>query len=381
MTPSPRRICFVVTSEITATAFLVDQIRSTASQYQVCVALNTNDPSFLDAYGISAEVVPFPIERRIHPFADLKALIILWRLFRSRRFDLVHSVTPKAGLLAMLAGFLAGVPRRVHVFTGQVWVTRTGFARLTLKWIDKLLAALATHIWVDSPSQRDFLLAERVVSADKSTVLAKGSISGVDPQRFRPDGAASAAIRSELVIPPDGVLFLYVGRLNRDKGIIELAAAFAALCRQRDDGWFILVGPDEERLRPRIEQLCHACYNRLRMVDYSDRPERFMAAADVFCLPSYREGFGSVIIEAAACGVPAIASRIYGVTDAVVDGMTGILYAPGNVDALTAAMARLAADPQLRRTLGEAARARALADFPMTTLTSALLGFYAKILN
>ena len=117
------------------------------------------------------------------------------------------------------------------------------------------------------------------------------------------------------------------------------------------------------------------------MADYTRQPERFMAAADVFCLPSYREGFGTVIIEAAACGVPAIASRIYGVTDAVIDGVTGILHAPGDTTALAAGMARLAAERQSRRALGEAARKRALADFPMAAMTAALLAFYAKMLD
>ena len=381
MTGRLKRICFVVASEITATAFLLDQIRQAALQYEVCVALNTGDIFFLIRYGITAEVVPVPLERKIRPLADMRALFALWRLFRARRFDLVHSVSPKAGLLAMLASFLAGVPRRLHVFTGQVWATRSGIARESLKAVDTLLAALATHILVDSPSQRDFLVSAGVVSRDKSTVLAKGSISGVDPARFHPDSMAFTAVRQELRIPARGVLFLYLGRLNRDKGILDLATAFAQLCRQRDDVWLALVGPDEQGLQARIRQLCAQCADRLRMVDYTGQPERFMAASDVFCLPSYREGFGTVILEAAACGVPGIASRIYGVTDAVVDGETGILFAPGDTIALAAAMARLAGDPQLRRALGDAARGRALADFPMTALTSALLDFYAKILN
>lgn len=381
MSGERRRICFVVASEITVTAFLIDQIRRAAMQYDVCVALNTLNPRFLEPYNIGAEVVTVPLVRKVRPLADLKALFALWWLFRTRRFDLVHSVSPKAGLLAMLAGFLAGVPRRVHVFTGQVWVTRSGLPRLVLKNIDRLLAALATHILIDSRSQRDFLLAEGVVSQSKGTVLGQGSISGVDATRFRPDREVFAAVRRELQVPDEGVLFLYLGRLGRDKGLLDLAAAFAELGRQRDDVWLVLVGPDEEGLASRIVQVCRHCGERVRSVAYTSQPERFIAAADVFCLPSYREGFGTVIIEAAACGVPAIASRIYGVTDAVADGVTGILHPPGDIETLTAAMARLAREPQLRRELGDAARRRALADFQMAALTAALLGFYAKILN
>jgi len=375
------RVCFVVATEITVTAFLLDQIRTAAKTHDVCVALNTRNNAFLAPYEINVEVVPVAIERKIKPLADLAALFALYRLFCARRFDLIHSVSPKAGLLAMLAGFLAGVPRRLHVFTGQVWVTRRGLSRFFLKSLDRLLAALATHLLADSPSQRDFLVAEGVVTAAKCTVLGKGSISGVNTARFQPDAAARDMVRLELAVPADGVLFLYLGRLNRDKGIADLAAAFANLCRSRDDIWLALVGPDEENMATLAQQLCGAHADRLRLVDYTNTPQRYMAAADVFCLPSYREGFGTVVIEAAACGVAAIASRIYGLTDAVIDAETGLLHAAGDVATIETMMARLAGDRALRQRLGAAARNRACADFAMPVLTSALLVFYAKMLN
>jgi len=376
-----KRVCFVVASEITVTAFLIDQIRQTASTYDVCVALNTGNTSFLVPYGIAAEIVPIRIERKITLLADICGLYALHRLFRTRGVDLVHSVSPKAGLLAMIAGFLARVPRRLHVFTGQVWVTRSGPARWFLKSMDALLAMLATHVLVDSPSQRDFLISERVVSKTKAVVLAHGSVSGVDVTRFRPDAVARASSRRELGIDDDAILFLYLGRLTRDKGIIDLATAYAEICRQRSNLWLALIGPDEEELLPQVTTICRNCGDRMRATGYTAEPERFLAAADVFCLPSYREGFGTTVIEAAACGVPAIASRIYGITDAVVDGATGILHDVGDRTGLASAMMRLAVEPQLRQTMGGMARARALSDFSMTALTSALLGFYAKILN
>jgi len=375
------RVCFVVATEITVTAFLLDQIRTAAKTHDVCVALNTRNNAFLAPYEINVEVVPVAIERKIKPLADLAALFALYRLFCARRFDLIHSVSPKAGLLAMLAGFLAGVPRRLHVFTGQVWVTRRGLSRFFLKSLDRLLAALATHLLADSPSQRDFLVADGVVTATKCTVLGKGSISGVNTARFQPDAAARDMVRLELAVPADGVLFLYLGRLNRDKGIADLAAAFANLCRSRDDIWLALVGPDEENMATLARQLCGAHADHLRLVDYTNTPQRYMAAADVFCLPSYREGFGTVVIEAAACGVAAIASRIYGLTDAVIDAETGLLHAAGDVATIETMMARLAGDRALRQRLGAAARNRACADFAMPVLTSALLVFYAKMLN
>lgn len=378
---SRRRICFVVATEITATAFLIDQIRAAAARYEVWLALNTANPDFLAPYGIAVKVVPVAIEREISLLADLGALYFLYRLFKKQRFDLIHSVSPKAGLLAMTAGYLARSRLRLHVFTGQVWATRRGISRYGLKWIDRLLAALATHLLVDSGSQRDFLVAEGVLNPRKATVLANGSISGVDPARFHPEEKARADVRRELGISEEDIVFLFLGRLNRDKGVHDLALAFVQMCKQRDNTWLVMVGPDEGDMKSRVSEICRECSNRVRMVDYTNQPERYMAAADVFCLPSYREGFGTVVIEAAACAVPAIASRIYGLTDAVVDGKTGILHAAGDVAALARAMSKIADDPLLRHNLGGAARRRALADFSMTGLTAALLDYYEKILR
>lgn len=381
MNQKRKAICYVVSSEITVSAFLREHIRHAGARYDVTVVINTGNPEFLAALGLTARLQAIAIERRIAPWRDARALLGLYRLFRRERFDLVHSVSPKAALLAMLAGRLARVPVRVHTFTGQVWVTRTGFARWILKLMDRLIVGFATHVLVDSPTQREFLLAQGVASAEKSLVLGKGSISGVDVTRFRPDPQVRARLRPQLGYRDSDVVMLYLGRLNRDKGMLDLAQAFARVAAAAANVRLLVVGPDEDGIQTRMRAELGDAAAHAQFVSYTDRPQDYMAAADVFCLPSYREGFGTVIIEAAACGVPAVASRIYGVTDAVVDEVTGILHAPGDSGALAAAMTRLAADAQLRRTLGEAARQRVLADFPIAVLTSALLAFYAKILN
>ena len=156
------RLCYVVSSELTVKAFLLEHIRAAAAQHDISVVANTSDTAALRALGVPVDITPVAIARPIAPLADLAALWALWRLFRRERFDLVHSVTPKAGLLAALAGFLARVPVRIHTFTGQVWATRAGFGRWLLKRIDALTAAACTHVLADSGSQRDFLVAEAV---------------------------------------------------------------------------------------------------------------------------------------------------------------------------------------------------------------------------
>ena len=376
-----KTICYVVSSEITVAAFLREQIRHTGTRYDVTVAVNTANPEFLSALGLTARLRSIAIVRQIALWQDARALTALYRLFRRERFDLVHSVSPKAGLLAMLAGFLARVPVRIHTFTGQVWVTRQGCARGLLKLMDRLIALFATHILVDSPSQRDFLLAQRVVSAEKSRVLGKGSISGVDASRFKPDPQVRSGVRQQLGYRDNDVVFLFLGRLNRDKGVIDLAQAFARVAATAQNARLLVIGPDEDGIQSLLRAALGSAAARAQCITYTDRPQDYMAAADVFCLPSYREGFGTTIIEAAAAGIPAIGSRIYGVTDAIDDGITGLLFGPGDIGQLANAMALLAGDTLLRHKLGEHARARALRDFSAGLITSELMRLYAAAIG
>lgn len=374
-----RRLCFVVSSEMTLAAFLLDQIRRLSTRYRVGVVANAEERGLRSRLGGEVDVYSVPIVRKVSPIRDAAALFELVRLFRRRRFDAIHSVSPKAGLLAMAAGALARIPIRTHTFTGQVWVTRQGAGRWFLKSADRLLAAFATHILVDSPSQREFLLREGVVTAVKSRVLAEGSISGVDLSRFRPCASERRRVREQASVSDGEVLFLYLGRLTRDKGVLDLARAFSRLAGEPVR--LLFVGPDEEGLQEAILAACGGVAGKVGFVDYTDRPESYMAAADVFCLPSHREGFGTVVIEAGATGVPAIASRIYGVTDSVEDGTTGLLFSVGDVDALETCLRRLTTDRELRQSMGVAARQWVEDRFSQQRVTGAVMEYYASLLE
>lgn len=374
------RICYVVSSEMTVAAFLKGHIAVAEESYDVSVAVNTTDPDCLRKLGLSATLLTVPIERKISPLRDLRALWILYRHFRQRRFDLVHSVSPKAGLIGMLAAWLAGIPVRVHTFTGQVWVTHTGWRRGLLKSADRLIGSLTTWALVDSPSQRDFLVAEGVLPLAETHVIGNGSICGIDAQRFHPSSKFRNEVRTEFDIPESAILLLSLGRLNRDKGIADLAKAFATLAPRFPDLFLLLVGPDEDGQLRSVMEVCVPAANRVRHVGFTKQPERFMAAADIFCLPSYREGFGMVVIEAASAGVPAAASRIYGVTDAVADGVTGLLHPAGDPSAIAAVLERLILNPEERHRMGIAARQRAQESFSDIELRKGLMAFYGTIL-
>jgi glycosyltransferase involved in cell wall biosynthesis len=375
---SPARVALVVTSTLVVRWFLLEHLRTLARFYSVTLIVNNDAPEL--AALLPCRIVSLQLERDIAPLADLRAFAGLWRHFRAERYQLVHTLTPKAGLLGMLAAWLAGVPVRLHTFQGEVWVTRRGALRWLLKNLDRLLARLATDLLVVSASEREFLIAAGLIPAAKSRVLNHGSIAGVDCERFKPDASARAALRIELGIPADAPVFLFIGRLKRDKGVLDLARAYAALAREDAACRLLIVGPDEDGLRSEIERTCAACRARLHIIGLSAAPERYMAASDVLCLPSYREGFPTTIIEAAAVGLPALGSRIYGITDAIVEGDTGLLFEAGDVQQLALSMRALAGDADLRQRMGRSAKERAERDFPQAQLTAALLAHYRQLL-
>lgn len=369
-----KKICFVVSSAMTVNAFLQEPIRYLSKHYQVYVAVNGSTDALSPSLKEIVTVLPVSIERKISFRHDLLALFQLFCIFRKYKFHSVHSVTPKAGLLAMLASFLSGVKIRIHTFTGQVWVTSKGLKRWFFKGMDCLIALFATNILVDSASQRQFLLDEKVVSAAKSSVLAQGSISGVDIDRFKPNEKARSKIRKELAIDNGAFAFLFIGRLNRDKGVLDLAIAFSRIAKKGVH--MLIVGPDEAGIQKEMEVLLGHCIKQVHFVGFSDLPEDYMAAADVLCLPSYREGFGSVVIEAAAVGIPAIGSKIYGVEDAIADGYSGLLFPAGNPAELSMCMEKIVADNEFTKLLGNNARKRVFEQFTSEYLASAWLAYY-----
>lgn len=369
-----KKICFVLTIPFTLNAFLRPHLERLSATYDITVCVNMDDPEVVPAVPERVRLVPLGIVRQISVGSDLKTLFVLTRFFRRERFDLVYSLTPKGGLLAMVAAWLAGVPRRVHCFTGQVWATRRGFWRWLLKGMDRLLAACATRLLADSGSQRQYLIAEGIIGPEKIEVLANGSMAGVDVKRFRPDENAGRSIRSRFGMEQDACCLLYVGRLAREKGVPDLVEAFSRLGPSFPNLHLLLVGPDEEGFDPLLRGA-----PRIHRVGYTQAVEEYMAAADVFCLPSYREGFGLVLIEAGAVGLPVVASRIYGITDAVVDGETGLLHEPGDVGDLVRKLETLIKDASLRRALGEAGRRRASGMFGAELVTTAMGDFLQRL--
>lgn len=324
------------------------------------------------------------ISREIKLFTDLKALLTLTRIYRQGDFDVVHSSTPKAGLLSALAAFLARVPVRLHTFTGQRWQTLRGGRRKLLVFFDKLIVALNTHCYADSSSQVEFLLKSGIGSYGSLSCLGHGSFGGIDFSRFNRERLSinSDILRQNLDIGAGDFVFIFLGRIVRDKGVEELVDAFMKLSKTYKNAKLLMVGPFEEGDPIALETkdlIKHSpC---IRHIGFQKEPEKYLVLADVFCLPSYREGFGTTVLEAAALGIPAIGTKISGLVDAIEDGKTGLLVNLGARDDLIEAMVSFVSNPKDVKIMGTAAKTRAREKYDFKTLSDIQMREYQKLVK
>lgn len=349
------------------------------------VSSNGPDLALLNDFnGVNCTVIDIP--RSISLWRDVLALLRLYRFFKGKHIQIAHSTTPKAGLLTALAAFFAGVPVRLHTFTGQPWVNMRGVKRWLLRSSDKLIGKLNTCCYADSASQRKFLIDQQIVDSERLFVIGAGSLAGVDLRRFdrnrfSPDDCA--AMRQSIGIPDGAPVLLFIGRITVDKGVGELLQAFEALKASSSDAHLVIVGQfDTDSGVSGV--ISHGDIERLgdtHLIGYSDRPESYLAIADVLCLPSYREGFGTVVIEAAAMGVPTVGTDIYGLSDAVESGVTGLLVPPRDTEALANALGHLLSDKSVLARMGKAAKQRAQALFDAEMVNRQVTEEYCSLLH
>jgi glycosyltransferase involved in cell wall biosynthesis len=336
---------------------------------------------FREAEGI--ECFPVSMERRITPARDLVALARLWVLLRRIRPHIVDAHTPKGGLLGMTAACLAGVPGRIYHLHGMPFMTASGLRRHLLRATERIASSLATRVLCVSRSIAEVAAAAGLARDGKIGVLLGGSINGVDAAgRFRPpaDPNECRAWRAALGIPPDSRVIGFVGRLVREKGLAELARAWLALRREMPDLRLLLVGPHEPH-DPIPEDVAAMLRTdpRVLVVGFDWDTPKYYRAMDVLALPSYREGFPVVPLEAAAMRLPVVATSVPGCVDAVVDGVTGTLVAPRDDRALAVALRAYLDDASLRQCHGAAARERVLRDFEQERIWSALHAEYVHL--
>lgn len=362
--------------------FVVGMIPDLTKEYEVGVLSSPGEEwAMLDKYGDAVKRLEVPMERHISPLRDLRSLWRLVRVFRRERPDMVHSMTPKAGMLCMLAAWITRVPVRVHMFTGLVFPTATGVKRRILMATDRLTCACATHVLPEGEGVKRDLL-DNGITRKPIKVLGYGNCRGIDLDRFDPTLSEVQAEAAKLR-KPEVFTFIAIGRLVGDKGINELVAAFSRLNRELPATCLILVGPQEKELDPLSPATLLEIESNpaIEAVGNQADVRPWLAAADCHVLASYREGFPNVVIEAGAMGLPQIVTDINGANEIIINGRNGVIVPPKNADAIHASMSRMATDPAFRSVLAANARPLIASRYEQSYVRRCLKEYYKEILN
>ena len=342
----------------------------------------------LENEGIVMEAIN--MSRKITPFQDLKSLWEMWNFLRKEKPQIVHTHTPKAGIIGMLAARLAGVPHRLHTVAGLPLMEATGIKRKILNFVEKLTYSSATRVYPNSKGLYDFILQNNFTQSNKLKIIANGSSNGINTTFFSPAQVSEiekVALREKLNIQPDDFVFVFVGRIVSDKGINELIKAFSELKTAENNELtsikLLLVGGLESDLDPlHPETLAEINQNKgIISAGFQQDVRPFFAISDALAFPSYREGFPNVVMQAGAMGLPSIVSDINGCNEIIVEGENGLIIPPKNVEKLKEKMLTLAKDKNLYAKLKENSRRMIENRYEQSVVWNALLEEYEGLLQ
>lgn len=347
-----RKICYVVTIPDTIKAFFVEQIRYLSKNGYDVFVICSSDSELRSELGEDIHFLPVNIPRGISIVGSVSAIKSLYKIFKKEHFSLVQYSTPNAALYAAIAASVLHVPVRNYHLMGLRYLSEVGIKKHILYLIEKITCALSTHIECVSKSNLKLGIADKLFSEEKATVVWNGSTGGINLQKFNNSmhDAYRIEIRNKLGIEKNTLVYGFVGRINRDKGVAELFSAFFSHER---NAVLMLIGNVEDKSILDAPLVIEGIREgRIKMVNFVNDIEKYYCAMDVLVLPSYREGFGNVVIEAAAMGTPAIVSRIPGPIDATIENETALVVPPKDIESLSKAMDKLA-DSALRQEMGE----------------------------
>jgi glycosyltransferase involved in cell wall biosynthesis len=381
------RIVFITTVPETASAFLNEQIRFLMKRgFEVHIITSPSTqhaPENIPVNGLTHQV---SMRRAMTPVHDVVAVARLYRLLRHLRPEIVHTHTPKAGFVGMIAAWLARVPVRIYTVNGLAILAQPLWGRMMIAVTERITCALATEVLCVSRSVRRFLLRSGLCPREKCRILGSGGSHGVDVNRFNPaayDRAERARIRERYGIPEDALVLGYIGRVVPAKGVAELAQAWNSLRYECPELRLVICGYCE-RDHPLSREVLEAVRNDPRVhftsLRTTEMPTMY-AAIDICVLPSHQEGLPNVALESAAMKVPMVATRVPGCVDAIRDNVTGLLVAVRNPEDLATAIRRLINDPQLRESMGTKAREFVARRFSEGTISRLLLEEYRRLMK
>lgn len=374
-----KKLLRLTTADISLDCFLRGQLRYMSDHFDV-VAVSA-DGGRLEAVGRREGVrtVAVPMAREISLVRDLRSLVALIALFRRERPDIVHANTPKGSLLSMMAAFICRVPHRIYYVTGLRFETTHGLLRLVLKTMERITCLCANKVVPESDGVSRQLRDERITWRPLKKIH-NGNINGIDLVHYSrtPDvETAARALRSE------AFTFVFVGRVVRDKGVGELVEAFTRLYAENPATRLLLVGNFEDELDPlspdtrRSIDECPA----IEALGYQTDVRPALCASDVLVLPSYREGFPNVVLQAGAMGLPSVVSRVNGAEECIIEGRNGLIVPKRDAESLFLAMRRMAGEPGLAVRMAAEARELVASRYAQEDVWAAILAMYEEELS
>ena len=375
----------IATVPMSLNLLLKGQLRFLNEHFEVTAISGAGDDLEMVAKREGVKVHPIVMHRPISLYQDIKSLWQLYLYFKKEKPDIIHSITPKAGLLSMMAGKLAGVPIRMHTFTGLIFPHREGYMKHTLIMMDKLLCKCATNVYPEGNGVKQDLIKHKITKKPLK-VIAHGNINGIDLEEYNPSHFSDEfkkLTRQKYGIDDEDFVFLFVGRLVIDKGLRELVKAFDALSKNHKKVKLILVGPKENAHNPKKRRMFHTIQQNENIitVGFQEEVRPYYAISNVFILPSYREGFPNAVLQAGAMGLPSIVSDISGCNEIIQQNENGIIIPPKNQEELEKAMVKLIEDHELRCRLKENARAMVTTRFDKNLVWEELKKEYNRLLQ
>lgn len=327
-----------------------------------------------------------PMTRKITPLQDLKCLFQLIKIFKKEKPDIVHSHTPKAGLLGMMAAKISGVKVRIHTVAGLPLMVEKGFKYQLLKFIEKLTYACAGQVWPNSNSLMQFIIKHKLCKSSKLKIIAKGSTNGIQLNRFNKqtlDEKITAAIKTQINYTEENIYLLCIGRLVVDKGIAELVHVFTQLQKTNEELVLILVGEYEATLDPLPADTLHEIEINPSIIhiNWTTQVEYYMHVADFFIFPSHREGFPNVLLQAGAMGLPVICSHITGNIDIVINNETGLIFECGNEQQMFSLLQYALMHPQQMQIMATKLQQHVKQNFPRENIWQNILQAYKSLIN
>ncbi len=385
------KIIRVTTVPVSLGGLLKGQLKFMSNYYEVIgvssegsASINSTIYNVAEDEGI--QVIPVEMTRKITPIKDLRAVYQLYKVFKKEKPSIVHSHTPKAGTLAMLAAKLAGVPNRLHTIAGLPLLVVTGPKRKLLDFVEKLTYSCATKIYPNSYGLKDIIVENKFIAEQKTKVIAKGSSNGIDTSHFDPSlysDSEKKDLKEQLSIKQSDIVFLFVGRLVKDKGINELIEAFKKISVEFDQAKLLLVGTYEKDLDPLLPDTETEINTNSNIISvgWQNDVRPFFSIADVLTFPSYREGFPNVVMQAGAMGLPSIVTDINGCNEIVSEGINGLIIPVKSTKALYSSMKKLLIDHKLKEDLGSHSREVIVSSYERTFVWEQLLKEYRGLIS